>query len=57
MYVKDIDTENHYQVSLGYKKAEDNTRQLKNNYPIGSTFLLGRVSTKFSAFRPHPAGC
>ena len=49
--VKDIDTENH-KVSLGYKKAEDNPwEQLKNNYPIGSTFHAPVVSlTKFGAF-------
>ena len=51
VYVKDIDTENH-KVSLGYKKAEDNPwEQLKNNYPIGSTFHAPVVSlTKFGAF-------
>ena len=48
VYVKDIDTENH-KVSLGYKKSEDNPwEQLKNNYPIGSTFHAPVVSlTKF----------
>ena len=51
VYVKDIDRENH-KVSLGYKKAEDNPwEQLKNNYPIGSTFHAPVVSlTKFGAF-------
>ena len=51
VYVKDIDTENH-KVSLGYKKAEDNPwEQLKNNYPVGSTFHAPVVSlTKFGAF-------
>ena len=51
VYVKDIDTENH-KVSLGYKKSEDNPwEQLKNNYPIGSTFHAPVVSlTKFGAF-------
>ena len=51
VYVKDIDTENH-KVSLGYKKADDNPwEQLKNNYPIGSTFHAPVVSlTKFGAF-------
>ena len=44
MYVKDIDTENH-KVSLGYKNSEDNPwEQLKNNYPIGSTFHAPVVS-------------
>lgn len=44
-------TENH-KVSLGYKKSEDNPwEQLKNNYPIGSTFHAPVVSlTKFGAF-------
>ena len=44
-------SENH-KVSLGYKKAEDNPwEQLKNNYPIGSTFHAPVVSlTKFGAF-------
>ena len=39
-------------ISLGYKKAEDNPwEQLKNNYPIGSTFHAPVVSlTKFGAF-------
>ena len=48
---RDIDTENH-KVSLGYKKSEDNPwEQLKNNYPIGSTFHAPVVSlTKFGAF-------
>ena len=51
VYVKALDTENH-KVSLGYKKAEDNPwEQLKNNYPIGSTFHAPVVSlTKFGAF-------
>ena len=51
VYVKALDPENH-KVSLGYKKAEDNPwEQLKNNYPIGSTFHAPVVSlTKFGAF-------
>ena len=42
----------NHKVSLGYKKAEDNPwEQLKNNYPIGSTFHAPVVSlTKFGAF-------
>ena len=41
-----------HKVSLGYKKAEDNPwEQLKNNYPIGSTFHAPVVSlTKVGAF-------
>ena len=51
VYVKDIDRENH-KVSLGYKKSEDNPwEQLRNNYPVGSTFHAPVVSlTKFGAF-------
>ena len=51
VYVKDIDQENH-KVSLGYKKSEDNPwEQLRNNYPVGSTFHAPVVSlTKFGAF-------
>ena len=51
VYVKDLDRDNK-KVSLGYKKAEDNPwEQLKNNYPIGSTFHAPVVSlTKFGAF-------
>ena len=40
------------QVSLGYKKSEDNPwEQLRNNYPVGSVFHAPVVSlTKFGAF-------
>ena len=51
VYVRDLDVENQ-KVSLGYKKAEDNPwEQLKNEYPMGSTFHAPVVSiTKFGAF-------
>ncbi|MBQ5754600.1 MAG: bifunctional 4-hydroxy-3-methylbut-2-enyl diphosphate reductase/30S ribosomal protein S1 [Oscillospiraceae bacterium] len=51
VYVRDVDTETQ-KVSLGYKKAEDNPwEQLKNEYPMGSTFTAPVVSiTKFGAF-------
>ncbi|MFI3170221.1 MAG: bifunctional 4-hydroxy-3-methylbut-2-enyl diphosphate reductase/30S ribosomal protein S1 [Faecalibacterium sp.] len=51
VYVKDIDADNH-KVSLGYKKTEDNPwEQLRNDYPMGSTFEAPVVSlTKFGAF-------
>ena len=42
-----------HKVSLGYKKAEDNPwEQLKNNYPIGSTFHAPVVSlTKLDVYK------
>ncbi|MDL2293554.1 bifunctional 4-hydroxy-3-methylbut-2-enyl diphosphate reductase/30S ribosomal protein S1 [Ruminococcaceae bacterium OttesenSCG-928-D13] len=51
VYVKDVDRENQ-KVSLGYKKQEDNPwEKLKNEYPIGSTFVAPVVSiTQFGAF-------
>ena len=49
--VKDIDTEKH-NISLGYKKAEDNPWEiLKNNYPEGSVVEVEIVGlTQFGAF-------
>ncbi len=51
VYVKDIDTEKH-NISLGYKKAEDNPWEiLKNNYPEGSVVEVEIVGlTQFGAF-------
>lgn len=51
VYVKDIDRDNQ-KVSLGFKKQEDNPwEKLKNEYPIGSTFVAPVVSiTQFGAF-------
>lgn len=51
VYVKDIDTEKH-NISLGYKKAEDNPwKILKNNYPEGSVVEVEIVGlTQFGAF-------
>lgn len=51
VYVKDIDTEKH-NISLGYKKAEDNPWEiLKNNYPEGSVVEVKIVGlTQFGAF-------
>ena len=51
VYVKDIDTEKH-NISLGYKKAEDNPWEiLKNNYPEGSIVEVEIVGlTQFGAF-------
>lgn len=51
VYVKDIDTEKH-NISLGYKKAEDNPWEiLKNNYHEGSVVEVEIVGlTQFGAF-------
>lgn len=51
VYVKDIDEEKH-NISLGYKKAEDNPWEiLKNNYPVGTVAEVEIVGlTQFGAF-------
>ena len=51
VYVKDIDTEKN-NISLGFKKAEDNPWEiLKNNYPEGSVAEVEIVGlTQFGAF-------
>lgn len=51
VYVKDIDTEKH-NISLGYKKAEDNPWEImKNNYPEGTVTEVEIVGlTQFGAF-------
>ncbi|MEE1282001.1 MAG: bifunctional 4-hydroxy-3-methylbut-2-enyl diphosphate reductase/30S ribosomal protein S1 [Acutalibacteraceae bacterium] len=51
VYVKDIDTEKN-NISLGYKKAEDNPWEImKNNYPEGTVAEVEIVGlTQFGAF-------
>lgn len=51
VYVKDIDTEKN-NISLGYKKAEDNPWEImKNNYPEGTVTEVEIVGlTQFGAF-------
>jgi len=51
VYVKDIDEEKK-NISLGYKKAEDNPWEvLKNNYPVGTVAEVEIVGlTSFGAF-------